>query len=151
MTKNYTSDGEAHLRRYSPRGPPPYYNSHDRYRHNAQPDSLRHSSRGYSLPNHDSQHSEDSELHGKPNRRRIPVAVRHFIKPPQLKPGHLFNRQTPADIFSQCGRCRKRKIRCSGPQGGEGGCQNCKTAGNPDCQFNRVSVDDCHPFSPRLT
>ncbi|KAH8808044.1 hypothetical protein F5884DRAFT_752603 [Xylogone sp. PMI_703] len=38
-----------------------------------------------------------------------------------------------------CGRCRKRKIRCSGDPGNGGACQNCKTAGNDVCQFLRVS------------
>ena len=42
---------------------------------------------------------------------------------------------------SQCGRCRKRKIRCSGDPGDGTGCHNCKTSGtNPtQCQFLRVA------------
>ncbi|KAH7351114.1 hypothetical protein BKA65DRAFT_536150 [Rhexocercosporidium sp. MPI-PUGE-AT-0058] len=38
-----------------------------------------------------------------------------------------------------CGRCRKRKIRCSGDTGGP--CTNCKNAGNDQCQFLRVSSE----------
>ncbi|EPQ61770.1 BgtA-21010 [Blumeria graminis f. sp. tritici] len=38
-----------------------------------------------------------------------------------------------------CGRCRKRKIRCSGDPGNGGPCANCKISGNEICQFLRVS------------
>ncbi|KAG9241200.1 hypothetical protein BJ878DRAFT_521900 [Calycina marina] len=38
-----------------------------------------------------------------------------------------------------CGRCRKRKIRCSGDPGNGGFCTNCKTSGNDRCEFLRVS------------
>ncbi|CAG8983491.1 hypothetical protein HYALB_00000661 [Hymenoscyphus albidus] len=38
-----------------------------------------------------------------------------------------------------CGRCRKRKIRCSGDTGSGQPCTNCKNAGNEHCQFLRVS------------
>jgi len=41
--------------------------------------------------------------------------------------------------LSQCGRCRKRKIRCSGDSGGGQPCQNCKNAGAEQCLFLRVS------------
>ncbi|OBT51402.1 hypothetical protein VE04_07871 [Pseudogymnoascus sp. 24MN13] len=62
---------------------------------------------------------QDQEEGQKPQqRRRIPVA---------------------------CGRCRKRKIKCSGPQGDDG-CHNCKLAGTNDhCQFNRVQSEEL-PF-----
>lgn len=41
---------------------------------------------------------------------------------------------------SQCGRCRKRKIKCSGDPGNGTGCNNCKSAGADmgQCQFLRV-------------
>lgn len=38
----------------------------------------------------------------------------------------------------QCGRCRKRKIRCTGDSGAGQPCQNCKNAGFEPCQFLRV-------------
>ncbi|OBT86059.1 hypothetical protein VE02_05692 [Pseudogymnoascus sp. 03VT05] len=62
---------------------------------------------------------QDQEDGQKPQlRRRIPVA---------------------------CGRCRKRKIKCTGPQGDDG-CHNCKLAGTNDhCQFNRVQSEEL-PF-----
>ncbi|RDW62622.1 hypothetical protein BP5796_10924 [Coleophoma crateriformis] len=37
-----------------------------------------------------------------------------------------------------CGRCRKRKIRCSGESKNGGPCNPCKNAGNDACQFLRV-------------
>ncbi|KAK0721086.1 hypothetical protein B0H67DRAFT_445389, partial [Lasiosphaeris hirsuta] len=42
-------------------------------------------------------------------------------------------------IAVACGRCRKRKIRCSGDLGGGQPCQNCKNAGVDPCLFLRVS------------
>ncbi|KAF3385627.1 hypothetical protein F1880_001952 [Penicillium rolfsii] len=47
-----------------------------------------------------------------PQRRRVPVA---------------------------CGRCRRRKIKCSGDSGDGQGCSNCRSAGNTDCHFLRVN------------
>ncbi|KAI1632649.1 hypothetical protein F4809DRAFT_653124 [Biscogniauxia mediterranea] len=41
-------------------------------------------------------------------------------------------------IAVACGRCRKRKIRCSGDNG-NGPCSNCKNAGHEPCLFLRVS------------
>ncbi|OBT60207.1 hypothetical protein VE03_10309 [Pseudogymnoascus sp. 23342-1-I1] len=77
---------------------------------------MGNSIQGYSMSTHLGQDSEDGQ---KPQqRRRIPVA---------------------------CGRCRKRKIKCSGSQGDDG-CHNCKLAGNSDhCQFNRVKSEEL-PF-----
>lgn len=43
-------------------------------------------------------------------------------------------------IRLQCRRCRKRKIKCSGDTGDGHGCSNCRSAGNTDCQFLRVSI-----------
>ncbi|KAG9230014.1 hypothetical protein BJ875DRAFT_488366 [Amylocarpus encephaloides] len=42
----------------------------------------------------------------------------------------------------QCGRCRKRKIRCSGDTGNGDPCTNCKSAGSESCQFLRVSSQE---------
>ncbi|GLI79890.1 hypothetical protein PoHVEF18_008232 [Penicillium ochrochloron] len=53
----------------------------------------------------------DSKMRN-PQRRRVPVA---------------------------CGRCRRRKIKCSGDAGDGQGCSNCRSAGNTDCQFLRVN------------
>ncbi|KAL5350142.1 hypothetical protein ACLOAV_005179 [Pseudogymnoascus australis] len=72
------------------------------------------------MPAHETHQNEQEPDEGqKPqHRRRIPVA---------------------------CGRCRKRKIKCSGPQGDDG-CHNCKLAGTNDhCQFNRVQSEEL-PF-----
>ncbi|KAL1999823.1 hypothetical protein VTN02DRAFT_3938 [Thermoascus thermophilus] len=38
-----------------------------------------------------------------------------------------------------CGRCRKRKIKCSGDSGDGQGCTNCRSSGTPNCQFLRVN------------
>jgi len=40
----------------------------------------------------------------------------------------------------QCGRCRKRKIKCSGNEGDSQSCANCINAGHADCHFLRVSI-----------
>ncbi|CVK96343.1 uncharacterized protein FPRN_12296 [Fusarium proliferatum] len=42
-------------------------------------------------------------------------------------------------IAVACGRCRKRKIRCSGDAGNGESCTNCKNAGHEPCQFLRVA------------
>ncbi|KAK4140009.1 uncharacterized protein C8A04DRAFT_32507 [Dichotomopilus funicola] len=42
-------------------------------------------------------------------------------------------------IAVACGRCRKRKIRCSGDPGQGQPCSNCKNAGVDQCQFLRVA------------
>ncbi|KAI1823374.1 hypothetical protein F4861DRAFT_322772 [Xylaria intraflava] len=47
-------------------------------------------------------------------------------------------------IAVACGRCRKRKIRCSGDTGNGGPCTNCKNAGHEPCLFLRVSSQETH-------
>ncbi|KAK4237498.1 hypothetical protein C8A03DRAFT_15968 [Achaetomium macrosporum] len=47
-------------------------------------------------------------------------------------------------IAVACGRCRKRKIRCSGDPGHGQPCSNCKNAGVEQCQFLRVSSREAH-------
>jgi len=43
----------------------------------------------------------------------------------------------------QCGRCRKRKIKCSGDDG-HGACSNCRNSGSMhQCQFLRVGPQTC--------
>ncbi|KAI0383391.1 hypothetical protein F5Y04DRAFT_287512 [Hypomontagnella monticulosa] len=44
----------------------------------------------------------------------------------------------------ECGRCRKRKIRCSGDPGNGLPCSNCKNAGHEPCLFLRVSSTETH-------
>ncbi|KAJ0158153.1 hypothetical protein CTA2_12193, partial [Colletotrichum tanaceti] len=48
-------------------------------------------------------------------------------------------------IAVACGRCRKRKIRCSGDPGHGLPCQNCKSAGADSCMFLRVASTEA-PF-----
>lgn len=45
-------------------------------------------------------------------------------------------------IAVACGRCRKRKIRCSGDPGGGLPCSNCKNAGVDQCLFLRVQSQE---------
>ncbi|KYK54029.1 hypothetical protein DCS_05983 [Drechmeria coniospora] len=45
-------------------------------------------------------------------------------------------------IAVACGRCRKRKIRCSGDAGNGQPCTNCKNASHAPCQFLRVSSQE---------
>ncbi|KAI2621314.1 hypothetical protein GGS21DRAFT_548089 [Xylaria nigripes] len=52
--------------------------------------------------------------------------------------------QTDSGTASKCGRCRKRKIRCSGDPGNGGPCSNCKNAGHEPCLFLRVSSQETH-------
>ncbi|KAI2465395.1 hypothetical protein F4781DRAFT_424813 [Annulohypoxylon bovei var. microspora] len=47
-------------------------------------------------------------------------------------------------IAVACGRCRKRKIRCSGDPGNGLPCTNCKNAGYEPCLFLRVSSTETH-------
>ncbi|PHH69181.1 hypothetical protein CDD80_6962 [Ophiocordyceps camponoti-rufipedis] len=51
-------------------------------------------------------------------------------------------------IAVACGRCRKRKIRCSGDAGNGQPCQNCKNAGSEPCQFLRVSSQEVTHVKP---
>ena len=81
--------------------------------------------------------SPAAELDGKlrnSQRRRVPVAVGYSLCSMKLT-GALF-----LTFHLQCGRCRKRKIKCSGDSGDGQGCSNCRSAGNNDCQFLRVCI-----------
>ncbi|KAF2453519.1 hypothetical protein BDY21DRAFT_127516 [Lineolata rhizophorae] len=48
-----------------------------------------------------------------------------------------------------CGRCRRRKIRCSGDPGDGSGCTNCRQSGASleQCLFHRVGTLDSHYFN----
>ncbi|KAK3934604.1 hypothetical protein QBC46DRAFT_426581 [Diplogelasinospora grovesii] len=58
---------------------------------------------------------------------------------PQLDPDTPPQRKR---IAVACGRCRKRKIRCSGDPGHGLPCSNCKNAGADPCLFLRVSSQE---------
>lgn len=89
-------------------------------------------------------HESDSDKGGNQPRRRIAVAVSALHQ--ALLRVILFQLQFKFEAdknLSQCSRCRKRKIKCSGDPGANSngqGCQNCKSAGiDPgQCQFLRV-------------
>jgi hypothetical protein len=136
MTKAWTYDeGEPGLRRFSTRGLPYHGRHDDRF----QSDGVRYSTRAYVHAHEAPQSDQDSEQDSKGNRRRIPVAVSSLYAV-MYRPRHPTVVLTETDIFFvQCGRCRKRKIRCSGAQN-DSSCSNCKSAGNDDCQFNRVLI-----------
>ncbi|KAG5978329.1 hypothetical protein E4U55_006237 [Claviceps digitariae] len=51
-------------------------------------------------------------------------------------------------IAVACGRCRQRKIRCSGDNGNGESCTNCKNAGAEPCQFLRVSSQEVQGVRP---
>ncbi|KAG5953488.1 hypothetical protein E4U53_005379 [Claviceps sorghi] len=51
-------------------------------------------------------------------------------------------------IAVACGRCRQRKIRCSGDNGTGEACTNCKSAGADPCQFLRVSSQEVQGVRP---
>lgn len=79
-----------------------------------------------------------------PQRKRIAVAVRliaFLVHHDEV----VWRAGAPNDrclslTAPQCGRCRKRKIRCSGDTGNGGPCSNCKSAGFEPCQFLRVCI-----------
>ncbi|KAK9793648.1 putative Zn(2)-C6 fungal-type domain-containing protein [Seiridium cardinale] len=73
--------------------------------------------------------------------RRFNIPSSHH----ELRPSTMTERETDDSsqprkrIAVACGRCRKRKIRCSGDPGNGGPCTNCKNAGHEPCLFLRVS------------
>ncbi|KAK1777067.1 hypothetical protein QBC45DRAFT_199542 [Copromyces sp. CBS 386.78] len=126
-------------RRYSSRAGPPYfchggpYSTEQRRsyssseHHSAHPHHGHHSqgrigsaSAALSLTMSDQGSSSAMDSESQPQRKRIAVA---------------------------CGRCRKRKIRCSGDPGQGQPCTNCKNAGVDQCLFLRVSSRDI-PLKP---
>ncbi|KAL5321619.1 hypothetical protein ACEPPN_009579 [Leptodophora sp. 'Broadleaf-Isolate-01'] len=109
----YQDDGDATFRRSGPRG------------------------HGYPL-------SHDREFPTVASHGVYPGARSHHPSPHEPRtvgqsPESDSNSRTRSRIPVACGRCRKRKIRCSGDNGGP--CTNCKNAGNDLCQFLRVSSE----------
>jgi hypothetical protein len=147
QVNRYFDEEEPAFRRYNGRGHG-YPLSHDReltsgpnhgpygghYQHHQQ--SAHDGRAGGQSPEQDSNNSNP--------RRRIPVAVSLTGNPASMPQIFWFSRISLTYI--QCGRCRKRKIRCSGDPGNGGPCTNCKAAGNDTCQFLRVnsSLDSIH-------
>jgi hypothetical protein len=121
----FTDDEEPSFRRYNSRGQG-YPLSHDR-----ELPSGPYSGPRDLLSNHDSRGGNHApEPDNSRPRSRIPVAVSVI----NTLSGRL---RLTGD--RQCGRCRKRKIRCSGDLGTGMPCTNCKSAGHEHCQFLRVS------------
>ncbi|KAI9719258.1 MAG: hypothetical protein M1812_003588 [Candelaria pacifica] len=90
--------------------------------------------------------------------RSLPLAISHANReesrncpigrhgnrpsPPQEADLEATGTQPRRRIAVACGRCRKRKIKCSGDPGTGGGCQNCKQAGAANqCMFLRVNSE----------
>jgi hypothetical protein len=87
-------------------------------------------------PTHISIHEPDEPLTaGGQARRRIAVAVR--------TPNRSHSNFVIDLYVSQCGRCRRRKIKCSGDPGDGTGCQACRSSGVKleECNFCRVSIN----------
>jgi hypothetical protein len=51
----------------------------------------------------------------------------------------------PVSDFTQCNRCRKRKIKCNGDLNTGLACTSCRTVGATECQYSRVSSPCPHP------
>ncbi|KAL2879457.1 hypothetical protein SGCOL_005060 [Colletotrichum sp. CLE4] len=70
---------------------------------------------------------------------------RHHPHSTEARTSNMAERENETDtpprkrIAVACGRCRKRKIRCSGDTGNGLPCQNCKAAGAESCMFLRVA------------
>ncbi|KAK1633968.1 hypothetical protein BDP81DRAFT_300679, partial [Colletotrichum phormii] len=70
---------------------------------------------------------------------------RHHSHSTEARTSNMAERENDTDtpprkrIAVACGRCRKRKIRCSGDTGNGLPCQNCKAAGAESCMFLRVA------------
>lgn len=72
-------------------------------------------------------------------RKRIAVAVSACLASNRGNYASSAVRCGMTELTSkQCGRCRKRKIRCSGDTGNNQPCTNCKNAAFEPCQFLRV-------------
>jgi hypothetical protein len=87
------------------------------------------------IPTHTPIHEPDEPLTaGGQARRRIAVAVSAHIRTQSCSVTDLY--------MSKCGRCRRRKIKCSGDPGDGTGCQACRSSGVKleDCNFCRVSI-----------
>ncbi|KAI1081545.1 hypothetical protein F5B20DRAFT_69528 [Whalleya microplaca] len=76
----------------------------------------------------------------------IPYSDRRFLSSHDARTTTMTEREVDSEssqprkrIAVACGRCRKRKIRCSGDPGNGLPCSNCKNAGYEPCLFLRVS------------
>ncbi|KAH7399968.1 hypothetical protein BKA64DRAFT_707652 [Cadophora sp. MPI-SDFR-AT-0126] len=99
----------------------------------------RYSARGHGYPI-----SQDRDYSTISNQGAFPGARNQHPSPHEPRttrqsPEGDSNSRPRSRIPVACGRCRKRKIRCSGDTGGP--CTNCKNAGNDQCQFLRVSSE----------
>ncbi|KAM0420933.1 hypothetical protein ACHAPT_011323 [Fusarium lateritium] len=79
-----------------------------------------------------------------PERRGMIYPIHPDTRTTMMSDRDLIDDVTPQRkrIAVACGRCRKRKIRCSGDSGNGGPCTNCKNAGYEPCQFLRVSSQE---------
>ncbi|CAM1509393.1 Fc.00g031320.m01.CDS01 [Cosmosporella sp. VM-42] len=93
-------------------------------------DGRRYSHRMASYPSYEERRASAYPIH--PDSQRTILSEKDGIDEmtPQRK-----------RIAVACGRCRKRKIRCSGDTG-NGPCTNCKNAGYEPCQFLRVASQE---------
>ncbi|PSR83937.1 hypothetical protein BD289DRAFT_275522 [Coniella lustricola] len=79
---------------------------------------------------------------GSYTERRCQLAS-HESRPFNMAESQTDESTTPRKrIAVACGRCRKRKIRCSGDPGGGQPCVNCKNAGAEQCLFLRVQSQE---------
>ncbi|KAJ3522947.1 hypothetical protein NM208_g12647 [Fusarium decemcellulare] len=81
-----------------------------------------------------------------PERRAIAYPIHPDTRTTIMSERDAIDDVTPQRkrIAVACGRCRKRKIRCSGDTGNGGPCTNCKNAGYEPCQFLRVASQETH-------
>ncbi|KIX07692.1 uncharacterized protein Z518_02346 [Rhinocladiella mackenziei CBS 650.93] len=108
-------------------------------------------------------YSSDLEFFRR-NDRGIPIPLSQSSHIPDQyeTSSHLSSRTTPSETENRatsgsrkrvpvaCERCRKRKIKCSGNEGDNQSCANCKHAGHEDtCRFLRVSSMETGPFGFR--
>ncbi|RSL50682.1 hypothetical protein CEP53_008706 [Fusarium sp. AF-6] len=79
-----------------------------------------------------------------PERRSLAYPIHPDTRTTIMTERDMIDDVTPQRkrIAVACGRCRKRKIRCSGDSGNGGPCTNCKNAGYEPCQFLRVASQE---------
>ncbi|KAK3493597.1 hypothetical protein B0T13DRAFT_402019 [Neurospora crassa] len=129
-------------RRYSSRAGPPYFCHGGPYSTEARrsyPSSEHHSAH----PHH-GHHSQ-----GRLGSASVALGVGALSMSDQGSSSAIDAESQPQRkrIAVACGRCRKRKIRCSGDPGQGQPCTNCKNAGVEQCLFLRVSSRDI-PLKP---
>ncbi|EKD20215.1 hemagglutinin protein [Drepanopeziza brunnea f. sp. 'multigermtubi' MB_m1] len=102
----------------------------------------RYSNRGLEYPI-----SHDRDYSSAPSQRVYPGSRSHHPSPHEPRttgrsPESDSSSRPRSRIQIACGRCRKRKIRCSGDAGNGEPCTNCKNSGNEHCQFLRVTAEE---------